>query len=105
MARRKRFSFFAAGTAAIIGVALYLPAAGVPFINGVPVGHGYAGANCPVGLWFDASPTFLVYGGATEFFGQLVPETGANVASQSINISRINAGTSTAVHTLTATTD
>src|SRR6266568_3478711 len=87
MARRKRFSIFAAGTAAIIGLALYLPG-GAPFINGYPVATGYGGNQCPVGLSFDASPNTVVFGHAFAISGQLVSgaPTALSVSGKSIPI-------------------
>jgi len=94
MARRKRFSILAASTAAIIGVALYLPGS-ASFINGFPVGSGYGGANCPVGIDFAVTPSPVTYGGVVTINGRLVPEAGADVSGKSIHLNTIRAGTGT----------
>jgi hypothetical protein len=106
MAIRKRFPILAAATAAIIGVALYLPGS-ASFVNGFPVGSGYGGNNCPVGLSMNASPTTIVFGQSLILSGQLVagPSPSVPVGSQLISIDRINGGTSTVLHTTTVLTN
>ncbi|MGZ4143282.1 MAG: hypothetical protein ACXVQY_12305 [Actinomycetota bacterium] len=105
MARRKRFVGLGVAAVAIAGIALYLPSA-APFINGYPVGSGYGGNNCPVGISFDASPNRVVYGGAFSISGQLVPgaSPAVPVSGQSIAIKRVVTGTSTVLNTKTVTT-
>jgi hypothetical protein len=104
MARRKRFSIVATGTAALIGIALYLPGS-APFINGLPVSHGYGGANCPVGISVNVTPSTVTYGGLISITGRLIPEAGANVSGKLIAIKKIRGGTSTVSDTATVTTD
>lgn len=100
MALRKRFPILAAGTAAIIAVALYLPGS-ASFINGFPVGSGYGGANCPVGLSMTASPKTIVFGQSLILSGQLVagPSPSVPISSQVVSLRHINGGTSTSVLT------
>jgi hypothetical protein len=85
---------------------LYIPGS-ASFVNGIPVGSGYGGKDCPVGLSFDASPTTVVFGQSLALSGQLVPggPSPVPVGSQSIAIKRVTAGTSTVLATTTATTN
>ena len=106
MAIRKRFPILAAGTAAIIGIALYFPGS-ASFVNGIPVGSGYGGANCPVGISFSAAPTTVTFGHPLSLSGQLVSGGSPSVplGSQSIALKHVDAGTSAVLNTATATTN
>lgn len=87
----RRSVLVATVVATLAGAALYL--SGEPTIGGRFLGHGYGYADCPIGLSFETSPDSVLKGGTVQISGRLVPEPGADVAGETIEIKRIAEGT------------